>query len=72
MKFCVEELKVIKDLLSNELDELCRPEVPLTGAKELAYLPLEKFDTNDNVEHIKWCQIILRKIIMELVELNGN
>ena len=72
MNFCEEELKIIKDLMADELDALCRSDVPQVGAKELAHLPLEKFDDQDKVMHIKWCQIILRKVILELVNINGN
>ena len=72
MKFCREELKIIKDLIADKLDSLCVPTVPHnTGAKELAYLALDKFE-NESSDNIKWYQIILKKIIVEMVDMNGN
>jgi hypothetical protein len=72
MKLCREELRIIKDLLADKLDNLCTPTVPHnTGAKELAYLALDNFE-NESSDNIKWYQIILRKIIAEMVDMNGN
>jgi hypothetical protein len=71
MKLCEEELFVIKEVMADKLETHCVPSVVEIGAKTLAYAPLSDFDDID-VQELKWIQIILRKIINKLVEINGN
>ena len=71
MKFCEEELTVIKNIMADRLEEHCVPSVLEIGAKTLAYAPISDFDEID-IQELKWIQIILRKIINKLVEINGN
>ena len=41
------------------------------SAKNIAYLSPENFEDID-IQELKWTQIVLRKIINKLVELNGR
>jgi hypothetical protein len=71
MKLCIEELKIIKEDLTATLESNCAGDIVETNAKSLAYLSPNKFEDMD-VQELKWRQLALRKIIDELVKLNGN
>lgn len=70
MKLCKEELTIIKDFISNTLESYCTS-IESCGAKDLAYMSVDKFNGMDSHD-LKWAQLVLRKTIQELVELNGK
>jgi hypothetical protein len=71
MKLCIEEMEIIKEDLTGALESHCAGDIVETNAKALAYLSPNKFEDIDSQE-LKWRQLVLRKIIFELVKLNGN
>jgi hypothetical protein len=70
MKLCEEELRIIKEDLTGTLESYCAGDIIETNAKSLAHLPPNKFEDMD-VQDLKWRQLALRKIINEMVKING-
>jgi len=69
MKLCREELSVIKDAVVYSLEPYC--ESVFSNAKELAYLSADNFSEIDT-QILKWSQLVLRKVINKMVEINGS